>query len=80
VTSSVRLPDPILELVPGELVHYRRWCPARTDWITDGIPLLVVDVLEGGIATVLTEQGTVNVPMTLLKRPDMPFSFFASII
>jgi len=61
------LPHPITDLEPGELVLYSRWCPKSEDWVTDGVPHLVVDVMSG-IALVLMSEGTVRVPMTLLRR------------
>ena len=74
-----RLPNPILGLEPGELVLYRRWCPMHSDWITDGIPYMVVKE-AGGIAEVLMASGIVRIPVSLLKRVDEGCSFFANVI
>ena len=78
--EKIRLPDAAIDLSPGDLVHYRRWCPDRRSWITDGIPLLVTNVLRDGVALVLTEMGVVTMPINLLKKSETSFTFFASIV
>jgi len=80
VRERTRLPDPVLDLVPGELVHYRRWCPNSHTWVTDGVPLLVVEVLRDGMAAILTDNGVVCMPITILKRSETSFDFFASVV
>ena len=74
-----RLPNPILQLEPGELVLYRRWCPTHSDWVTDGIPYMVVRE-SGGIAEVLMVSSLVRIPVSLLKRVDEGCSFFANVV
>ena len=59
---------PMPELLVGELVQYMRWSDDRNEWVSDGVPRIVIDapVLDG--ALVLMDCGVLWLPKTLLPR------------
>jgi len=59
---------PTPELLVGELVKYMWWSVDLDEWVSDGIPRIVIEapVLDG--ALVLMECGVLWIPKTLLQR------------
>lgn len=80
MTSAVRDLRPSVLLSPGDLVHYRWWCAKTNDWITDCVPHLFLERLDGQTALILMEGSRQRIPEMLLKRADLPCTFFATVV
>jgi hypothetical protein len=80
MTSAVRDLRANDLLSPGDLVHYRWWCSRTNDWITDCVPHLFLERLEGQTALVLMDGSKHRVAEMLLKRADLPCTFFAAVL
>ena len=80
MTSTVRVLRPSESISPGDLVHYRWWCARTNDWVTDCVPHIFLERLDGQTALVLMDGSQQRIPEMLLKRADLPCELFAAVV